>query len=181
MILRLFITALLSVMAMQATAKSWVPDTPLLVVYKLHGQTRKYQYTFTSADKGLTLAWGIERNTQWQSGSFTISAEALKNADKMSFLQPIDGEHISLPDDMTYLVISDKAYADLVNDGAFTYNNTEFKATGRHEERDGYSLTEAHDSAEGCTLWILDREGFHLIWQMADNPLEINWTVSPMP
>lgn len=152
----------------------------LLVVYKLHGQTRKYQYTFSDADKGRVLNWGIERNTKWQSGSFTITGQALRNADQMSFLQPVDGEHVVLPDNTSYLMISAKALSELKKNGHFIYNGTRFNATGQSETRDGLNLIEAHDPEEGCTMWILDRPDRPLIWEMKDNPLEINWTVSDL-
>lgn len=176
-----YIIGLLLAMALEASAQSGIITDPMLFVYKLHGQTRKYQYTFVPGNDSLTLNWGIERNTKWQSGTFTITATALRSADRMSFAQPIDGEHLTLPDNETYLIISQEAFDSLKKDGRFTYNDTEYKATGNKDMRNGMPLIHAHDEAEGCDIWILDRRDFPVIWEMSNNPLEINWSVSYTP
>ena len=68
-------------------AQSVFTDT-LMYVYKLHGQTRKYQVIFDTRQDTLLMKWGIERNTKWQSGCYIMGAEARKNATNLSFLQP---------------------------------------------------------------------------------------------
>lgn len=171
------IIILSAVSSVDAIAQSGIIDNPILFVYKLHGQTRKYQYEFIPSEGKLTLKWGIERNTKWQSGTFTISEHALKNADTMSFLQPIDGENVILPDNTTYLMISQEAYDHLKKHGNFTYNNTEYQSSGINEIRAGFPLIPVSDTTEGGRMWILDRQDFPIIWEMADNPLEINWKV----
>lgn len=105
----------------------------------------------------------------------------MHNAGRMSFTQPVDGEHLTLPDNETYLLISQEAFDNLKKDGRFTYNDTEFKASGNRDIRDGMPLIHAHDEAEGCDIWILDRRDFPVIWEMSNNPLEINWSVSYTP
>ena len=52
-------------------AQSIAPDT-LLFVFKLHGQTRKYEMSFREKQDSICLYWGIERNLKWQSGSYTM-------------------------------------------------------------------------------------------------------------
>ncbi len=175
------IISLLLAIASDATAQTGIITDPLLFVYKLHGQTRKYQYTFTPSADSMTLSWGIERNTKWQSGTFTITGKALREGNRMSFAQPIDGEHVTLPDNESYLLISQKAFDSLKNNGRLTYNDTEYRATGDTVSRDGMQLIHVHDDAEGCDMWILDRRDFPVVWEMSNNPLEINWSVSYTP
>ena len=86
---------------------------PLLFVFKLHGQTRKYQFTFNQSNDTLYLHWGIERNTRWQSGSYAMPQEALKTAVRLSFLQPEDGQHICLPIQETFALLSATAFQEL--------------------------------------------------------------------
>ena len=94
---KLFICFLLIGNLMGNVMAQDIITNPLLFVFKLHGQTRKYQFTFNQSNDTLYLHWGIERNTRWQSGSYAMPQEALKTAVRLSFLQPEDGQHICLP------------------------------------------------------------------------------------
>ena len=134
------------------SAQSGIITDPVLFVYKLHGQTRKYQYSFKPCSDGMVITWGIERNTKWQSGTFTLTGKALENAECMSFLQPVDGEHLTLPE------------ADPATE-TFTYGQGQT-----------CPLIHVHDTAEGADMWILDNPDFPLICKMINNPLEINWS-----
>ena len=55
-------------------AQSILPDT-LLFVFKLHGQTRKYEMSFQEKQDSIYLHWGIERNLKWQSGSYAMGSD----------------------------------------------------------------------------------------------------------
>ena len=77
------------------SAQTAVSDT-LKFVFKLHGQTRRYQVVFCQQGENIQMNWGIERNLRWQSGSYTMTPEALKNGKQLCFLQPEDGNHLTL-------------------------------------------------------------------------------------
>lgn len=85
-------------------AQSIVPDT-LLFVFKLHGQTRKYEMSFREKQDSICLYWGIERNLKWQSGSYTMGPKSIEQAVQLSFLQPEDGKHVQLsPEETVYFL-----------------------------------------------------------------------------
>ena len=153
---------------------------PLLFVFKLHGQTRKYQFTFNQSNDTLYLHWGIERNTRWQSGSYAMPQEALKTAVRLSFLQPEDGQHICLPIQETFALLSATAFQELKSQKAFHYNQTEYQLADTKSQAMGYSLLHVNDSVDGCEMWIMDNPDFPLIWEIQNNPLGINWKVAPI-
>lgn len=110
---KLFICFLLIGSLMGNVMAQDIITNPLLFVFKLHGQTRKYQFTFNQSNDTLYLHWGIERNTRWQSGSYAMPQEALKTAVRLSFLQPEDGQHICLPIQETFALLSATAFQEL--------------------------------------------------------------------
>ncbi len=174
------VIAIFFLVLMAVVASSRPVHEPMLFVYKLHGQTRKYQYTFDRGQHGIVVSWGIERNTKWQSGSFTMTEKAVENADSMSFRQPVDGEHVILPCSHTYhVILSRKAFADLKRDGVFTYNGIEYHAKDV-EVHDGFRLIHVHDNDEGADMWILDDSDLPVVWRMSGNPLGINWSVNTL-
>ena len=63
-------------------AQSILPDT-LLFVFKLHGQTRKYEMSFQEKQDSIYLHWGIERNLKWQSGSYAMGSESVEQATRL--------------------------------------------------------------------------------------------------
>ena len=139
---------------------------PLLFVFKLHGQTRKYQFTFSQSNDTLYLHWGIERNTRWQSGSYAMPQEALKTAAGLSFLQPEDGRHICLPAQETFALLSATAYQELKSQKEFHYNQTEYRLADTKSQAMGYPLLHVNDSVDGCEMWIMDNPDFPLIWEI---------------
>lgn len=153
---------------------------PLLFVFKLHGQTRKYQFTFSQSNDTLYLHWGIERNTRWQSGSYAMPQEALKTAAGLSFLQPEDGRHICLPAQETFALLSATAYQELKSQKEFHYNQTEYRLADTKSQAMGYPLLHVNDSVDGCEMWIMDNPDFPLIWEIQNNPLGINWKAVPV-
>lgn len=158
------------------TVTAAVPADTLKFVYKLHGQTRRFQYVFTpSADGRITLNWGIERNLKWWSGSYTMTPQAVQSATSMSFLMPEDGNHITLPSGETYAMISRDAYTKLKHSGSFRYNMTDYTLTDRNSTTPLGRLMHVTDSVEGAEMWILDSEQCPIVWEMRNNPLEINW------
>ena len=73
-----------------------IPDT-LLFVFKLHGQTRRFEMSFEEKNDTVSLIWGIERKLKWLSGTYTMMPENVENGSSLSFLQPEDKNHVTLP------------------------------------------------------------------------------------
>lgn len=177
---KLFICFLLIGNLMGNVMAQDIITNPLLFVFKLHGQTRKYQFTFNQSNDTLYLHWGIERNTRWQSGSYAMPQEALKTAVRLSFLQPEDGQHICLSIQETFALLSATAFQELKSQKAFHYNQTEYQLADTKSQAMGYSLLHVNDSVDGCEMWIMDNPDFPLIWEIQNNPLGINWKVAPI-
>ncbi len=151
----------------------------LLFVYKLHGQTRKFQYVFTEdKDGGVTLHWGIERNLKWWSGTYRMTPEAVENGSSLSFRMPEDGNYLTLPDNETFAMISRRALRELKEKGEFVYDGVRYELAGDPEPTKLGTVLPVTD-AEGAELWILDDPTLPLIVGMANNPLEINWMAEP--
>ncbi len=148
----------------------------LQFVYKLHGQTRKFQYVFVpERDGALTLHWGIERNLKWWSGTYHMTHAGIKRGNSLSFRMPEDGNHVKLADNETFALISNEAYHNLKDTGKFTYDGVDYNFIDNKTSTPIGNLLHVIDS-EGAELWILDKERFPIIWEMRNNPLEINWT-----
>ena len=175
---KLFILSLLILIgcAGSVSAQSTVPDT-LLFVFKLHGQTRKYQMSFHEKSDTLCIDWRILRNLHWQKGTYRMTPEAQEQASQWCFLQPIDGENLLLGNDETAYLLSHQAYRQLKANGTFDYNQTTYKKGDKSGEALGCPLIHCVDQKEGAEVWILDNESLPLVWKMSNNPLNVNWQV----
>ena len=156
-----------------------VPDT-LLSVFKLHGQTRRFEMSFEERNDSVRLTWGIERKLKWLSGTFTMTPNNMENGTSLSFLQPEDKQHIVMPAGETVYLIGRKAYRTLKASGRMVYNRTTYRLLDTDSEALGRPLLHVRDEAEGEEMWILDHPSLPLVWRMKDNPLEINWTAQTM-
>lgn len=157
-------------------AQSIVPDT-LLFVFKLHGQTRKYEMSFSKKQDSIYLHWGIERYLKWQSGSYAMGPESVNQAVRLSFLQPENGKHVKLSPEETVYFLSRSAYKQLKEQRSFVYNQTTYSILESNEQALGRPLIHVKDAEEGGEMWILDYAELPLIWRMQNNPLGINYTV----
>lgn len=155
-------------------AHTAMPDT-LLFVFKLHGQTRKYDMSFRQQQDTLYLNWGIERYLKWQSGSYAMSPESVEKAVRLSFLQPDNGKHVHLCPEETAFVLSRTAYRQLKQQNSFVYNQTTYAVLDSSEQALGHPLIHVKDEAEGAEVWILDNPELPLVWRMKNNPLGVNW------
>lgn len=156
-----------------------IPADTLLFVFKLHGQTRKYQTTFEEKQDTLFMHWGIERYLKWQSGSYAMGRKSVEGAIRLSFLQPENGKHVRLSSEETVAILSRDAYQQLKKQSSFVYNQTKYSVLDSNEKALGYPLIYVKDAMEGCEMWILDNPHFPLVWRIRNNPLEINWEVQP--
>ena len=134
-------------------AQSIVPDT-LLFVFKLHGQTRKYEMSFREKQDSICLYWGIERNLKWQSGSYTMGPKSIEQAVQLSFLQPEDGKHVQLSPEETVYFLSRSAYKQLKEQNTLVYNQTTYSVLDSNERALGYPLIHVKDAVEGSKTFV---------------------------
>ncbi len=150
----------------------------LNVAYKLHGQTRRFKFVYeATTDGGLILHWSIVRNLKLWTGTYTMTPAAVKNGNAQSYIMPEDGNHITLPSNETFGIISLSALSELKKKGEFRYNGVLWKKTAITDTQLGKAY-EVEDPLEGASMTILDDDRLPLILQMNDNPLEINWDFS---
>lgn len=157
------------------TASAQCRVDSVTIAYRLHGQKRVFDTTFTHRDDGsILLQWSIVRNLRTWHGSYTMSPQAVDKAALLSFLMPEDGSNVALGDNETFAIMPRKAYDDLVKTGRTHWNCTTYEVTSRTDRS-----IHARDTIEGAKITILDDPDFPLILSMQDNPLEIDWTASP--
>jgi predicted alpha-1,2-mannosidase len=153
-------------------------ETIFRIIYKLHGQTRRYtaQLRWLDGDS-LRLNWTILRNGEWQSGSYTLTPEARRHATQLSYAQPIHGQHLTLTD-ATFALLSQDALRALHADSLCLFNHTEYRLQrAETEPTTGRQLLHLIDRKEGAQLTVWDNPQLPLILQMQDNPVEINWQI----
>ena len=144
-----------------------------LFTYKLHGQTRRFDVDITEKDDSLILKYGIQRNLKYWRGSYTMTPEARHHARNISYQQPIDNQHITLPDDELFAILSSDVYSEIKEKGACTWCKTPFILV---DIPDGQ--LHLKDTAEGAEIWVLNNPQLPLIMKMINNPVEIDWEVS---
>ena len=159
-------------------------------VYYLHGQKRRFDMTFTpTADGGMMLRWGIERNLHWWDGTYRMTPEAVASGTDLSYIMPEDGNHLTLNASSTFAMLSLSQLNELKTLGSTRINGTTFtlvkpadaQAGAKEADRQKVcplgSLLEAR-SDEGAVIRVVDNRRFPLIWSMTSNPLEIDWQMS---
>lgn len=152
-----------------------IPGDTLQVAYKLHGQTRRFKFVYEhTAGGGMTLHWSIMRNLKLWTGSYAMTETAVKDAKSQSWIMPEDGNHVILPSDETFAVISLSSLKELRKTGELTYNGVLWRKTGISDTPFGKAI-EVEDPEEGARMTVLDSDKLPLILSMQDNPLEINW------
>ncbi len=161
----------------QVAHQSQSSDT-LNATYKLHGQTRRFKFVYEPTDDGgLTLHWSIVRNLKLWTGTYTMTPAAVKDGNAQSYIMPEDGNHITLPSNETYGIISQDALKELKKNGEFLYNGVLWHKTAESDSPLGPAI-KVEDAAEGAKMTILDNPNLPLILSMTDNPLEINWKIN---
>ncbi len=174
---KIFSTILLAIFCLSASPAE-NPTGKLQFVYKLHGQTRRFQYEFQpESDGGVTLHWGIERNLKWWEGTYRMTPQAVEQGTTLSYLMPEDGNHVTLPDNETFGMISREALRNLIISGDLHYDGTVYRLIDTESSTPFGRLLHVADTRESGQMWILDNNLLPIIWEMRNNPLEINWTV----
>ncbi|MBQ0020500.1 MAG: glycoside hydrolase family 92 protein [Bacteroidales bacterium] len=142
----------------------------LEIKYSLHGQTRTFYMMPEGTKKGVRMNWMIKRNLKWWHGSFLIPHKAMKRAKCHTYEQPLDGQHITLANDMTFLYLPTKAWQDIQKKGCCTFDNQ----TWRLIDEEALRL----QSDEGAEMEIIEFELQPMIGAMRNNPTEINWEIT---
>ena len=156
-------------------------DKTLTVAYSLHGQRRVFDVPLEWRGDSLVWNWGIQRNLDYWTGSYTMTPEALDNASCLSYEQPLWGNHFVLSD-KTFGILSRKALREIRQSGSCTFNGTTWNlipSSGTTQASlDGKPLLTLSDTQEGATMMVVDDERLPLIVKMTDNPVEINWEIT---
>lgn len=166
----------LSVGTVQAPSPMEHKGDTFKAIYKLHGQTRRFTFVYEpAADGGMTLHWSIMRNLKLWTGSYVMTPSGVKDGSAQSWLMPEDGNHITLPSNETFGIISQSALDALKKKGEFLYNGMLWRKSGEIASSFGGAI-EVENAEEGARMTILNNPGLPLILSMENNPLEIDWT-----
>lgn len=141
----------------------------------MHGQTRRFSVNLERKGGNLVFDWGIERNLKWWTGTYTMTANALENARQLCYVQPLNGQHLSLETE-TFGVLSRAAWREIKKNGKCLFNRVEYQLVS---QEDGKLLL--RDSQEKSEMVVADDEELPIIWSMQNNPVEINWKVDLLP
>ena len=160
----------------QSVAQITVNDT-LNYSFSLYGQTRRFKVAYEKKDNNLVMHWTIFRNMKWWIGTYTMTSASIESGENFCWLQPIDGQHLTVKPSETVWILSKKQFKQLKEEGKFTSNHVIYTAETCNEKALGYKLLYAIDKVEGAQIWVLDNPDLPLIWKMQNNPVGINWKV----
>ena len=108
-----------------------------------------------------------------------MSQKALAQASCLNYEQPLDRQHITLSDNELFAILSQKALDSINNNGTCVFNNTTFSLVDQLPATDTHpSLLHLIDTDEGAEMWVANDKTLPLIWEMKNNPVEINWKVT---
>jgi hypothetical protein len=153
------------------------PGTTFSYNLELHGQHAPFEVTVASATDSLKLTWRIRGLT---TGAYVVSPVAWQQANQLYFAQPTPTKTVRLPSNQTYWMLSKKAFAELVSQHHYTYDNTTYDLENDAAEHPlllhGQPLDVLHVVAQGdpTELWILNNKDFPVICQVLRNPLGVN-------
>lgn len=150
-------------------------------VYNLHGQTRRYDVNIKEVKDTVRFEWSTLRNSVWLKGCYKMGFHNIQEGKALSWLQPIDGSEIVLPDSETFGIVSRKALQSLKDNNSFTYNGIIYRKVNdnvtEHKEYKGKKLIHVLGDFDLTNMWIIDDKALPLIYKVTDNPLGIDWTI----
>lgn len=147
-------------------------QAPYLASFALHGQTRRFNVSFTTqTDGSLRLDWGMQRHANYWTGSYTMTADALATAQRHCYVQPVWHQHLTLSD-ATFLLLSRHALASIHATGSCHFNNTIWQLAETTDH-----VLHLIDQHEGAEMWVKDDPALPLIMRMQNNPNEIDWQI----
>lgn len=146
--------------------------------FSLHGQTRNFDVRMDRQEDGtLRLQWGIVRHEDYWTGSYSMTPEALENATSLCYQQPVWHQELLLQD-QTFCLLPLQALREVKSVGKCHFNNTDWSLVTRSRLFGG--TLHLRDIREGAEMWVIEDERLPLIMKMQDNPVEINWTATPL-
>ena len=154
-------------------------NTALNYVCKLHGQTR----TLILTTKITTDKLVLDLDTKGVKSNIVIAPAGLKNGNALSFNQGETSDVIVLKPTETFFMISQSAYQELLKNGKFIYNNTNYVLDNNVDKNpvviDGKTVDALHVVAQidETEMWIVKNPDYPLICKMTKNPLGINFTL----
>lgn len=180
----LFITALgFESARAQTSAPAVGVGTTFSYTMELHGQHAPFELTIGSATDTLKLKWRIRGLT---GGTYAVSPAAWQQGNALHVAQPLPAQTVPLPDNQTFLMLSKSAFAALLAQHWFEYNNTVYDlqndAAAHPLLLGGQPLDVLHVAAQGdpTELWILNNATFPLICRMAHSPLGVNLVLNAL-
>ena len=160
-----------------AVSQTVMPDS-VMYVYKLYGQTRRYNVRFSENNDTLYFDWGIERNLKWQKGRFAMTPESRLNASLLSYHQPIDGNYMVLPENEVFGIFPLSILNELKKNKECRFDSRSFQLVDTNRRAGGFSLLHLISKDDGTEMWVLDNESLPLIYSMQNNPCGVNWTIN---
>lgn len=149
-------------------------------VFKLYGQTRRYNMHIQESKDGVRIDWTIFSYQKWLKGSYFISPKGLSQGNGLNFKQPVDGMQEKLKDNETFGLISIQALKSLKEKGLFIYNNTTYKFQEKQKlivEDNEFEALYVIADVDNTKMWIWDNQKLPLILKIEENPLEINFYI----
>ncbi|WP_310391939.1 hypothetical protein [Hymenobacter sp.] len=147
----------------------------------LHGQGAPFELTVKSIRDTLKLGWQIR---SLATGTYAVSPEAWQNATSLNMAQPQPFVTVPLPNHQTFLMLSKKAFADLLAQRRFTYDRTVYVLKDdlaanpllvKGQPLDVLHVVAQNDPTE---FWILNNATFPIICQIKHNPLGVDFLLS---
>ena len=155
------------------------PGTTFAYTLDLHGQHASFELTVARATDTLALNWQIRGLAL---GSYLVSPAAWQQAARLNSAQPVPGPPVRLPANQTFMMLSKKAFAELLARQRCVYDNTvyELKADAaplllRGQPLDALHLVAQEDATE---LWVLNNPTFPIICRMWHNPLGVDYVLN---
>jgi hypothetical protein len=185
MLKKILLLALAALGSTSAHAQALAPavgvGTTFSYNFELHGQHAAFELAIAGATDTLKLKWRI-RNLA--GGVYAVSPTAWQQGTALHVAQPQPGPPVRLPDNQTFMMLSKSAYATLLAQRRFVYNNTVYNLRDDLSAHPlllgGQPLDVVHVVAQGdaTELWILRNATFPVICQMAHSPLGVNYVLN---
>jgi hypothetical protein len=172
---KLALIILTTVLGTAVYAQTYVPqikgNSVLNYTYTLEGQDLPMTLTFNSLGDPIKVDWSIDGIG---SGNYEMSPEALASGKGMVNTTPLPDQLTKLPKYQTIACISKEAYADMIKNSSFEFDDLKFSVTKdtsgdiklNNKALDVYHAIATNGKGE---LWILNNPNFPLICKTKDN------------
>ena len=107
-----------------------------------------------------------------------MSREAREDATRLCYVMPEDGNHIQVPGNALFGLVSEKTLHSLLTDGHAVLDGRTYTLEPLRRQSPLGELLVAVNQESGSVMEILNHPSLPLVWSMEGNPAEINWTTS---